>query len=89
MIPCLGNKGQQEVPSSVLSSQAGDDGLPGKQKAKEGHGKAHPEGQVLSLVPHKLQGDIHREKERERNVSINMLKKTLHMVSEVRPGEPW
>lgn len=50
-------KGKQDVPSSLLSSQAGEQSLSWKQKAKQGHRKAHPDRQVLSLMPHELQGD--------------------------------
>lgn len=46
-----------EVPSSLRSSQTGDQSLPWKQEAKHGHGEAHPDGQILPLVPHDLRED--------------------------------
>ena len=48
-------EGQKEAPSSLRSSQAGEESLSWKQKAKQGHRKAHPGRQVLSPTPHELQ----------------------------------
>lgn len=54
---------RQEAPSSVLSSQPGEEGLSGKQEAKQGHREAHPGGQVLSLMPHELQKGKRKKEE--------------------------
>lgn len=60
LVPCGENKGLrrgEEAPSSLLSSQAGEQRLSWEQKAEQGHRKAHPGRQVLSLMPHELRGD--------------------------------
>lgn len=78
-------KDQQEVPSSLLSSQAGDDSLSWKQKAKQGHCKAHPDRQVLSLVPHELQGD--RKKDKKVLASRRVMLTTLNFHMDIKWSE--
>lgn len=46
---------QAPVPSSVRCPQTGGERLSMKQKAKQGHRKAHPGGEVFSLMPPELQ----------------------------------
>lgn len=62
---CEGERGVRGSPLSQLSSQARDESLPWKQKAQQGGGEAHPHGEVLSLVPHELQGDKETRGERK------------------------
>lgn len=62
----------EEVPSSLLSSQAREQSLSWKQKAKQGHGKAHPGGQVLHLMPHELRRD-ERTRDQEERVESHLI----------------